>query len=278
MVETPPEDYEALRAAIRARHETLSNRLRQIASYALDHPTDMAMATIAVIAARAEVQPSALIRFAKSFGYTGFSQMQRAFRTRLAERSASYKERIRAARDAEITDELGLEHSLLSQFCSTNIISLTELSESSIHEGLVAAVDLLEAAETIYVVGHRRSFPVAAYIAYSLSHAECRARLLEGVGGMLIEQSQSMCENDVLIAISYAEYAQETADVVSMASQRGVPTIVITDSPLSPIVPAARMVLEVLDAEVLSFRSLTASMCVAQTLVTSLAFRSKKKN
>ena len=278
MVETPPEDYEGLRAAIRARYETLSNRLRQIASYALDHPTDMAMATIAVIAARAEVQPSALIRFAKSFGYTGFSQMQRAFRTRLAERSASYKERIRAVRDAEITDELGLEHSLLSQFCSTNIISLTELSESGIHEGLVAAVDLLEAAETTYVVGHRRSFPVAAYIAYSLSHAECRARLLEGVGGMLIEQSHSMRENDVLIAISYAEYAQETADVVSMASQRGVPTIVITDSPLSPIAPAARIVLEVLDAEVLSFRSLTASMCVAQTLVTSLAFRSKRKN
>ena len=52
ILETPPEDYEALRAAIAAGYETLSSRLRQIASYALDHRIDMAMATIAV---RAEV-------------------------------------------------------------------------------------------------------------------------------------------------------------------------------------------------------------------------------
>ena len=107
MDESAPTDYEALRAAITERHGSLSKRLRQIANYALDHPTDMAIETIAVIAKRAEVQPSALIRFAKSFDYTGFSQMQRAFQTRIAERSASYKERVRAAQDAEIKDELG---------------------------------------------------------------------------------------------------------------------------------------------------------------------------
>ena len=221
MDESAPTDYEALRTAITERHGSLSNRLRQIANYALDHPTDMAIETIAVIAKRAEVQPSALIRFAKSFDYTGFSQMQRAFQTRIAERSASYKERVRAAQDAEIKDELGLEHSLLNRLCATNTISLTQLSESNIHARLAVAVDLLEAAGTIYVVGYRRSFPVAAYIAYSLSHAECRTVLLDGVGGMLNEQARCMSDGDALIAISYSHYAHETADIVSNASRKG---------------------------------------------------------
>ena len=278
MDESAPTDYEALRTAITERHGSLSKRLRQIANYALDHPTDMAIETIAVIAKRAEVQPSALIRFAKSFDYTGYSQMQRAFQTRIAERSASYKERVRAVQDAEIKDELGLEHSLLNRLCATNIISLTQLSESNIHAKLAVAVDLLEAAGTIYVVGYRRSFPVAAYIAYSLSHAECRTHLLDGVGGMLDEQAQCMSDGDALIAISYSHYAHETGDVVSIASRRGVPVIVISDSRLSPIMPSARVYLEVLDAEVLSFRSLTASMSIAQTLAMSLAFRASKKN
>ncbi len=278
MDESAPTDYEALRTAITERHGSLSNRLRQIANYALDHPTDMAIETIAVIAKRAEVQPSALIRFAKSFDYTGFSQMQRAFQTRIAERSASYKERVRAAQDAEIKDELGLEHSLLNRLCATNTISLTQLSESNIHARLAVAVDLLEAAGTIYVVGYRRSFPVAAYIAYSLSHAECRTVLLDGVGGMLNEQARCMSDGDALIAISYSHYAHETADIVSNASRQGVPVIAISDSRLSPIMPSARVYLEVLDAEVLSFRSLTASMCIAQTLAISLAFRASKKN
>ena len=278
MDESAPTDYEALRAAITERHGSLSNRLRQIANYALDHPTDMAIETIAVIAKRAEVQPSALIRFAKSFDYTGFSQMQRAFQTRIAERSASYKERVRAVQDAEIKDELGLEHSLLKRLCATNTISLTQLSESNIHARLAVAVDLLEAAGTIYVVGHRRSFPVAAYIAYSLSHAECRTVLLDGLGGMLNEQARCMSDGDALIAISFSHYAHETADIVSNASRQGVPVIAISDSRLSPIMPSARVYLEVLDAEVLSFRSLTASMCIAQTLAISLAFRASKKN
>ena len=278
MDESAPTDYEALRTAITERHGSLSKRLRQIANYALDHPTDMAIETIAVIAKRAEVQPSALIRFAKSFDYTGYSQMQRAFQTRIAERSASYKERVRAVQDAEIKDELGLEHSLLNRLCATNIISLTQLSESNIHAKLAVAVDLLEAAGTIYVVGYRRSFPVAAYIAYSLSHAECRTVLLDGVGGMLNEQARCMSDGDALIAISYSHYAHETADIVSNASRQGVPVIAISDSRLSPIMPSARVYLEVLDAEVLSFRSLTASMCIAQTLAMSLAFRASKKN
>ena len=278
MEESAPADYETLRTEVTARYESLSNRLRQIAGYALDHPTDMAIETIAVIAKRADVQPSALIRFAKSFGYTGYSQMQRAFQTRIAERSASYMERVRAAQDGEITDEPGLEHSLLKRLCASNIISLTELSEGNIHEKLTAAVDLIEAAETTYVVGHRRSFPVAAYIAYSLSHTESRTHLLDGVGGMLHEQAQCMTDKDVLIAISYSEYAHETAEVVSLASQRGVAVIVITDSQISPIVPAARVFLKVLDAEVLSFRSLAGSMSVAQTIAMSLAFRASKQN
>ena len=273
MGESAPTDYEALRAAITDRYGLLSNRLRQIANYALEHPTDMAIETVAVIAKRAEVQPSALIRFAKHFDYTGFSQMQRAFKTRIAERSASYKERVRAVQDAEIKNELGIEHSLLKRLCATNIISLTELSESDTHSRLAVAVDLLEEAKTVFVVGHRRSFPVAAYIAYSLSHAECRTRLLDGVGGMLEEQAQCMSGGDALIAISYSHYAHETAEAVSIASRRGVPVIVISDSRLSPIMPSARVYLEVLDAEVLSFRSLTASMCIAQALAMSLAFR-----
>ena len=93
-----PATFEELRAAISAEYPGLSKRLQQIAQYALSHPNDLALETIAVIAARAKVQPSSLIRFAKAFGYDGFSGMQRVFRGRLIERSAGYGERIEALR------------------------------------------------------------------------------------------------------------------------------------------------------------------------------------
>jgi DNA-binding MurR/RpiR family transcriptional regulator len=51
-----------------------------------------------------------------------------------------------------------------------------------------------------------------------------------------------------------------------------VTLVAITDSVLSPIGQMADTVIEVNDAELLGFRSLTASFCIAQTLAMGLAF------
>ena len=64
-----PTTAEELRAAILARYETLSKRLQQIARYVLDEPNAVALETLAVLAERTGVQPSAIVRFAKSFGF-----------------------------------------------------------------------------------------------------------------------------------------------------------------------------------------------------------------
>ena len=86
-----------MRSAIVARHDQLSPRLRQVAAYVLDHPNDMGLETLAVIAERCGVQASTIVRFAKAFGYDGASQMQRLFRNELINSapSPSYAERIR---------------------------------------------------------------------------------------------------------------------------------------------------------------------------------------
>jgi DNA-binding MurR/RpiR family transcriptional regulator len=275
MADSPAQEYMVLREEISSNYDSLSKRLRQIASFALDHPTEMAMDTIAVIAERAEVQPSALIRFAKAFGYSGFSEMQKAFQAHVAERSASYKERIRSVLLEAEAPEHGLSQSLLHQYCAANIVSLEHLRDSAPNDDIAAAVKLLEAAGHVYVMAQRRSFPVASYLAYALNHSDCRTHLMDGVGGLLSEQAQVISKEDVLIAISFHPYSEETSHVVSQALSIGAKVIVITDSSLSPIARDTDVCFEVHDAEVHSFRSLTASMCLAQTLAMSLVFRDK---
>ena len=54
-----PKDLEGLRAEIVRRYDELSPRLKQVAKYVLDHPNDVALQTLAVIANRCKVQPSA---------------------------------------------------------------------------------------------------------------------------------------------------------------------------------------------------------------------------
>ena len=92
-----PTNSEKLRAEIVKNYDGLSPRLQQVAKYVLDNPNDMALQTLAVIADRCHVQPSTIVRFAKSFGYDGASQMQELFRDEMLTQppSPSYAERIR---------------------------------------------------------------------------------------------------------------------------------------------------------------------------------------
>ncbi|MEZ5591023.1 MAG: MurR/RpiR family transcriptional regulator [Gammaproteobacteria bacterium] len=270
---TAPHQPDELQALIAQQYSALSKRLRQIARYALDNPNDMALQTIAVIAEQAGVQPSALIRFAKAFGYSGFSEMQRVFQTKLVQRSNSYSERIRLYWEDGAEPPKTRSTEVLHEFTSAGAQALEQLHEAISAVQLEQAVELLTAARSVSLIGMRRSFPVAVYFAYALNRINCDARLLDNTGGMLSQQLHALSEQDVLLAISFQPYAGETADVVLQAVERNVPVIVLTDSPLSPIAEHADVCFEIKDAEVRGFRSLAATMCLAQALAVSLALR-----
>ena len=63
-----PGAYEGLRNAIAARYPELSKQLQKIARFALEYPDDLALETVASLAARAGVQPSSMVRFAQALG------------------------------------------------------------------------------------------------------------------------------------------------------------------------------------------------------------------
>ena len=277
MLDKAPETLVDLKAAIAELHPKLSKRLRQVAHYLLDNPNAIAFGTVAVIAKDAEVHPSTLVRFANAFGYSGFTEMQRLFQEKLIQEAPSYQERIRIARE-----ELGEEGSekpiqLLDQFVKANNVALEHLSESISSEDMDRAVDILAAAESTHIVGVRRAFVVASYFSYALRHIDQRAYLIDGVGGMFHEQASTVSAKDAMIAISFHPYAGETQDAAKAAAEKGVPLIVITDSPLSPLASVAKVSFVVKEADVHSFRSLSSSLCLAQSLAIGLAYRLDKQ-
>lgn len=277
---TTRQNVEALRACIVQRYETLSPRLKQVAAYALEHPNDIGLETLAVIAKRCKVQPSTIVRFAKTFGYAGASDMQKLFRDELLSLapSPSYAQRIRQFNERVGNAGKQSPSELLGEFTHSNIAALQHLNEATRSEDLERGVRMLAEAEAIYLVGLRRSFPVAAYLAYALRHADKRAYLVDGLAGMIVEQSTMLGPGDLLIATSFRPYAQPTADIVAEARQRSAKVIAISDSRLSPIARNADLCFEVKDAEFRNFRSLTASLCLAQTLVISYAFQLTAKD
>ena len=264
-----PRDFAGLKALIIARAPELPRRLTQIAAYAVENPDDMAFGTVASIAQSANVQPSALVRFSQSLGYDGFTDLQEVFRSRLRERVLNYGERLEqlrahtpnAAKSVAILD--GFAHA-----CEKSIADLRTKIEPS---ALEAAVAMLNRADTIYLAGLRRSFPIATYMSYAFGKLGVRNVLIDAVGGLAQEDVSFATPSDCLLAISFTPYASETVSLAQAAAARQVPVLAITDSPFSPLVPLAGKWLEVQEANFEGFRSMAATLALAMTLTVAVA-------
>lgn len=265
-----PASYEEMIHRISSQYDALSKRLKQIASYALDHPNEFAIDTIAETSRKARVQPSALIRFAKAFGFDGFSEVQKIFQKRLLENTPSYETRLQAVK----VSTGNTPQTLLNQFAEANIASLQQLQRETSMEKLEDAIRILDQADNIYILAMRRAFPLAAYIYYSLASMHRNSYLVDNTGGLYQEQTRHISSNDALIVASFSGYTPYVIQTAKEAMQRNVPVVAFTDHQLSPLTHAATICFHVGEAAVHDFHSLNASMCLAQSLVVGLGVQS----
>lgn len=259
---------------ISAEYEQLSRQLKTIARYVEEHRDHIGLDGIQDVARQCDVQPSAVVRFAKHFGFTGFSELQKVFRDSLSRQiapSRNYKARIReliasgagALPSAEIAQE----------FLGGALAGVQELQRSLDPKAFGRAVDLLAATDAIWVVGSRRAFPVAAYLGYALQHTDKRVQLVTALGSMHEGELRAARRGDVLLVVSFAPYAEETLAVAQAALARGARLVAITDSRMSPLARDASAVLLVQDHATFGFRTLTSPMALAQSLFIALACR-----
>lgn len=265
-----------LLADIGDAYESLSRQLKQIAHYVEQHRDHIGLDRIQDVAQRCEVQPSAVIRFAKRFGFSGYSEMQKIFRDGIAQQiapSRNYQVRIR--RVIEQAQGRLSSADIADEFIGGSIAGMQEFKRDLHSSVFDDAVALLADTQSIWVVGCRRSFAVATYLTYALQHTDKRVELLSGLGGMYEGHLRGVRQGDVMVVTSYAPYAQESLDCARTAAARGARLIAITDSRMSPLAAMAAATLVVHESSTFGFRSLTNTMCLAQSLFIALAYRTE---
>jgi DNA-binding MurR/RpiR family transcriptional regulator len=254
-------------------YDSLSKQLKVIARHIEQHKDHIGLDGIQQLASQCDVQPSAVVRFAKHFGFTGFSEMQAIFREGLSRQlapSRNYKARIRDIIESGAGSLSSVE--IASEFLAGSLAGMQELQSSLHGPTFKKAVDLLAESDCIWIVASRRSFPIAVYLDYALQHTDKRIALVSAMGSMHLGQMRSVRKGDVMVAISFSPYAEETIDVAKMAVERGVQLIAITDSRMSPLAKLAQVALVVQDNSTFGFRSLSSTMGLAQSLFIALAY------
>ena len=269
-----PRDFESLRSIIIERKTNMPKRLAQVAAFALGNPDEIAFGTTASIAAASDVQPSTLVRLAHHLGYEGFSDLQSIFRERLRDRTLTYEERLVTLEQASGEDE---DANLLSGFISAASQSVNRLAATVQTDTFTKAVDILAAAETIYLIAKRRSYPLTAHMTYAFSKLNIRHQIVASPNGVDPEMVQFATGKDAAIAASFSPYAADSLSQAEALADRGVPVVAITDSAFSPLAARATCWFEVAEADFAGFRSLSASMALTMAIPVAIAERRRKR-
>lgn len=271
-----PRSADELINVVRLRRSTMPPKLRVIADFLINRTAELPIHSITELAAMMDTAPSAIVRFAKALGFSGFSEMQRLLRTQVMRDRRSYTSRISGlARPGDGT--ISTERYVLDAYFEANIAALQDYQAAIDVEAVQEIVEALARARLIAVMGQKRAFPVASYLFYGLSMLECSALLLDGVGGLSARQSSLLGGGDVLVAISFAPYAPEVIATVEAVRAKGCRIIAITDGATSPLAALADLTLTPQDSNLNDIRSITVTSTVLQALFVSLGLRMARK-
>jgi DNA-binding MurR/RpiR family transcriptional regulator len=266
-----PSRYEEIVNMISADYSRLSAGFQKIARFFTQNPNVIALESISAIARQCGVHPSSLVRFAQSFGFSGFKPLQAVFQTRLSTAAPGFRDRIHALENelSQNTDSGNIGY--LKAIVVRDMAALQHLLDNTLEDQLSMAAKLLAEADTIYVAGHLGAEPVGVLLRYLMTMLKRRVVLLDPADGLATEMARTMRQSDILVAISFRHYAKEVVMIVDNATEASVNVIAITDSQLSPIAKGAKVLFTIPEEEYSFSRSRAAPMCLVQALAVATA-------
>ena len=242
----------------------LPKRLKQCADYLASNPDRVAVSTVAEMAEGAGVQPSAFMRFCQVLGFSGYSQMQRLFRESYTQNWPDYATRLEKLRETGG----GSPSALLAEFIEAGRLSLENLAKTIDPRTLDTAIKTLSEAGMVHIVGMRRAFSVASYLAYAFEKMDVPTMLHDHVGRL--DGRHAIRRGDAVIAITFAPYTHETVELAQAGRRAGAKVVAITDSIASPLRSVTPLLLTVQEADFGDFRSLSATLSLAVALVVAV--------
>lgn len=211
---------------LQKQYNSLTSAEKRIADYVLTDPSGVLSLSASELALKAETAASAVVRFCRSVGYSGYRDFKYSLAVELSrETPASYLSGV-GPEDSSST--------VLDKIFKANIKALQD-TLSGIDRGVFAAVvDLLSTASTIHIYGVGTSAGLVGELQHRLMILGFRVHGYMDVVAMRLS-TMNLRPGDVAVGISHSGRTIPIVDALKLSAASGASTVCLTSYSTSPI-------------------------------------------
>ena len=252
------------------RKSKLSKSHRLIADYMLNNYDKAAFMTAARLGSVVGISESTVIRFAITLGFDGYPELQDAL-------MKAAHNKMTAVQRMEVTKSRIGTSTVLKNVLHSDMETIRMTLENIDTETFDCVVDSIINAKRIYIVGVRSSSALAEFRGFYFNLMFNSVRVV-GTSGVseVAEQVFHICEDDVLIGISYPRYSNRTLKALKYASGKKATVVAITDSSSSPLCAYAKYSLFAKSSMTAFTDSLVAPLSLVNALVSAVAIKKEQ--
>lgn len=239
----------------------LSKGHKKIAAYIKENYDKAAFMTAAALGKKVGVSESTVVRFATELGFKGYPELQRALQQMI-------KSKLTAVQRMEVSQNLIGDGDIINSVLTGDIELIRETAERTSREDYQKALQEINRAKRIYILGVRSSAALASFLAFYFNLVFDSVVLVDTASASeMFEQMFRIDENDVCIAISFPRYSKQTVNAMRFIADRKAKIIAITDTEKSPIASFANHLLVARSDMASVVDSLTAPLSLINALI-----------
>ncbi|QDW74131.1 MurR/RpiR family transcriptional regulator [Lachnospiraceae bacterium KGMB03038] len=252
-------------------YQKFSKGQKKLADFIQKDYDKAAFLTAAKMGEEVGVSESTVVRFAMALGYDGYPGFQRAL-------GELVRTKLNSIQRMEVTYGRISQGQILASVLQSDIEKIKMTMEVIDHESFEMAVDTIQNAHRIYVIGIRSCAPLASFLSFYLNLI-CPnvTAVTTNSSSEIFEQLIRIGEDDVIIGISFPRYSMRTLKALEFASNRKAKVITLTDSVHSPMTLYSSCNLIARSDMASIVDSLVAPLSVVNALVVALCMKKQKE-
>ncbi|MBL4807062.1 MAG: MurR/RpiR family transcriptional regulator [Rhodobacteraceae bacterium] len=251
-------------------YDALSQKLQAAADFVMSNPVDVATRSLRSISKSSDLAPATFSRLARALGYKDYEALRDVARATVQQQVSSF-----SAKASQLQEDAKVEGQtpFLARQSGACVANIDTMNASLDQLVLEAAVEAMDRAQNVLLLGALSSTGIVEYMAYLASYYTNKFRLVSRLGSSIGSAMTDLSDKDIILILTKPPFAKQAIQAAEMASTQGAYVIVITDTQKCPALDYADAKFVIPSDSPQFFSSYAATIVLIETMIGMLVGR-----